>query len=152
MSKMMSEAERQEWWDCLMELLRDPGKFRSGVSWRDSQVAHDLEFRVTALLEFQAVLPAGLAAMLRGYLPEVADKMNGRWEGAGARYATLRLCDGIERDIAAGKWKPGDRLHSGAYDGRLNQPAMTLHRAMEVLAARGEVTVREDGYYVRGLR
>jgi hypothetical protein len=122
-----------------------------GVSGQDALTLCEIGGSVERLLDYQAVLPAGLVAMLRDYLPQLADRTGGRWEGAGLVSQGLRLCEHVERDIAAGVLAPGGRV-------RLDRPycygllrPVTVWWAMQVLAARGEVTRRHDGhYYVRG--
>jgi hypothetical protein len=144
--------DRQGLWDRLMAPLQSPGLFRKGMSVADAQTVLDIGGRVERLLEFGAVLPVGLVVMLRDFLPGLADLAGGRWEGAGLPSQALGLCERIGWGIAEGEWKPGDRIYSGDYCELLSHSPATLHCAMQVLAARGDVIIRPDGYYVRGPR
>jgi hypothetical protein len=96
------------------------------------------------------VLPARLVAMLAGYRLELAWRAGGRWEGAGDPSRALDLAERLALAIAEGRWKPGQRVYDEDYDYRLAEPHPVLHRAMQLLAARGEVAIWTDGYFVRG--
>ncbi len=128
--------------------LRNPALYQPGLSGEDEQTLCDIANRVERLLEYHSVLPAVLVAMLRDYLPELRDMTGGRWEGVGILSQCFHLSDKIAQHITDGKWAAGDRVYSDPYY-LSRAPRQTLCRAMQVLAARGEVAVRHDGYYVR---
>jgi DNA-binding GntR family transcriptional regulator len=91
--------------------------------------------------------------MLRGYLPELGDMTGGRWDGIGDPCQYAHLAGEIAQDIADGKWAAGDRVYMRP-DGYhawyfYAERREVVRRALQLLAARGEITVREDGYYVR---
>jgi hypothetical protein len=149
---MIGEDERQAQWDRHTAPLRCPAMYQKGMSGDDEQTLCEMTYRVERLLEWGAVLPDGLVAMLAGYRLELADRRGGRWEGAGVPSRALDLAERLGWYIAEGRWKPGERVYAEEYDYRLSEPRATLHRAMQILAARGEVAIRLDGYYVRGPR
>jgi hypothetical protein len=124
--------------------------FQRGMSGADEQALRDITFRVERLLGFAAVLPAALVAMLEGYRLELDDRRGGRWERAGVPSQALDLAERLGWALAEGRWKPGQRVDAEQYDHLLADPQAILHHAMQVLAARGEVVIRPDGYYVRG--
>jgi hypothetical protein len=142
----MATYEAQTRWEGLsLSLLGGPG-----MHGQDALAVGEIAGSVECLLEYQAVLPAGLVAMLRDYLPQMADRGDGRWEGAGVTSRALRLCEHVGWDIAAGDLRPGDRVSLDRSHCYPRVPAAIAYRAMQVLAARGEVTRRAGGYYVRG--
>lgn len=125
----------------------------TGLTPEDAQTLRDISFRVRTLLGYRTVLPAGLVVMLREYLPELSDMTGGRWDGIGDPCQYAHLAGHIAQDITDGKWADGDRV----YPGKDGNPAWyfsaerreVIRRALQLLAARGEITVRQDGYYVR---
>jgi hypothetical protein len=147
---MISEDERRALWERHTAPLRCPAMYQKGMSGADEQTLRDISLRVTLLLKWEAVLPAALVAMLAGYRLELAWRPGGRWEGAGDPSRALELAEHLGAAIAEGRWKPGQRVYGEDYDWRLAEPHLVLHRAMQVLAVRGEVAIRLDGYYVRG--
>jgi hypothetical protein len=149
-AEVISEDERQAWWERHTALLRCPAMYQRGMSGADVQTLRDITYRVDRLVEFGAVLPDGLMAMLEGYRLELPYRAGGRWEGAGDPSRALDLAERLGWAIAEGRWKPGERVYDEDYDYRLAEPHAILGRAMQVLAARGEVAIRLDGYYVRG--
>lgn len=142
---MTARDDRLARWERLFAWLLDG----PGMGGQDALTLCEIRGSVERLLEYQAVLPAGLVVMLRDYLPELADRTDGRWDGMRASSQALRLCEHIAWDIAAGDLKPGDRVSFGRDDCYPLLPPVIVYRAMQVLAARGEVTRREDGFYVR---
>jgi hypothetical protein len=148
---MISEDERQALWERHTAPLRCPAMYQKGMSEADEQTLRDITVCVNLLLKWEAVLPASLVAMLAGYRLELAWRPGGRWEGAGDPSQALDLAERLAQAIVEGRWKPGQRVYDEDYDYRLAAPHTVLHRAMRVLAARGEVAIRPDGYYVRGL-
>lgn len=111
--------------------------------------------RVWRILRHRAVLPAALAAMLQDYLTDLDSTADARWAGIGDPARHAHLAGIIAQHIADGEWAPGDRV-----DGRtcgapspawyfINERPETIRRAMQLLAARGDVAVRYDRYYAR---
>lgn len=137
--------DRQAEWERLMV----PLLHGIGVSGQDALAVGEIGGSVERLLEYRAVLPAALVAMLRDYLPQLADTSEGRWEGSGFTSRALRLCEHVEWDIAAGDLRQGDRVSLDGKHCYPRVPPAIVYRAMQVLAARGEVTRRNDGYYVK---
>jgi hypothetical protein len=153
---MSSQQERAKQSERHLAMLRSLTLSLPEMPQDDEQVLLGIVGYVELLLSYQAVLPPGLATMLRDYLPELADRTGGRWEGAGAHAQCMHLCDQIARDIANGHWGAGDRINTNDDSGRHYYLSLatraSIHRAMLTLAARGEVTIRHDGYYVRASR
>jgi hypothetical protein len=147
---MISEEERRALWERHTALLRCPPMYQQETSGADRQALRGITLRVQRLLEYEAVLPAGLVAMLAGYRRELACGAAGRWEGAGLPSRALDLAERLGRAIAEGRWKPGERVYDETYDHLLAEQPAVLQRALRVLAAWGEVVIRADGYYVRG--
>jgi hypothetical protein len=147
---MISDDERRAWWERHTAPLRCPAMYQKGMSGDDEQTLRDITVRVNLLLQWEAVLPAPLVAMLAGYRLELPWRAASRWEGAGDPSRALDLAEKLALAIAEGRWKPGQRVYDEDYDWRLAGPHPALHRAMQLLAARGEVAIRLDGYYVRG--
>jgi hypothetical protein len=149
---MASLHSEMELWDALLAPLRDPAGDQPGLSEEDERTQRDISFRVRELLQYQAVLPPELAAMLMDYLPVLDDRASGRWNGTGHLVRPVHLADDIAYDITAGRWGAGERVHMDYFSVRYYMHGVsreTLRRAMQLLAARGEVTVRHDGYHVR---
>jgi hypothetical protein len=95
-------------------------------------------------------LPAGLMAALREYKSALLANTAGEpWAQPGhrARYATL--ADLIERELADGKWQPGERLPSDAYFAETHGVnGDTVERALHVLTVRGRLALEHHSYYV----
>jgi hypothetical protein len=147
---VIGEDERRALWERHLAPLRCPAMCQKGMSGADEQTLRDIALRVMLLLKWEAVLPAGLVAMLSGYRLELAGRPGGRWEGAGDPSRALHLAERLGQAFAEGRWKPGQRVYDEHYDYRLAEPHPVLHRALQVLAVRGEVAIQPDGYYVRG--
>jgi hypothetical protein len=149
---MASPRGDMDLWAARLSPLRQPAGDQPGLSEEDERAQRDISFRVRELLRYQAVLPPELAAMLMDYLPVLDDRASGRWKGAGHLVRPVHLADDIAYDITAGRWAAGERVHMDYFSVRYYMHGVsrdTLRRAMQLLAARGEVTVRHDGYYVR---
>lgn len=150
-----AEAERREEWERCLAPLRHPPSGFYGLSGEDGQTLRDIRFRVERLLEYGDVLPAGLTAMLRDYVLELGDTVSGRWQGIGASSQYEWLADRIGEGLADGEWLPGSRIYMDDYSRHyylLFASGETLGRAVQTLAARGEVSIREDGYYAKDTR
>lgn len=149
MASLHSEAELL---DARLAPLRDPAGDQPRLTEEDDRALRDISFRVRELLQHHAVLPPGLVAMLLDYLPALDDRASGRWNGTGNLVRPVHLADDIARDITAGHWAANERIHMDYFSVRYYMHGVsrdTLRRAMQLLAARGEVTVRRDGYYVK---
>jgi hypothetical protein len=130
------------------EELRRPGARLRGMSSADLQAVRAIRYRAGVLAqEYGDLLPEGLAEMLRDYLPQASEADAARWAGTGDHSGVMELCDRIGYSLNRGVFWPGQRICSR----RLLIPESErarVHAAMRVLAARGEVTTRDDGYYV----
>jgi hypothetical protein len=149
---MSSQRGEAELWETRLAPLHYPAGYQSGLSKEDERTLRDINYRVWELLRYHTVLPPGLVAMLQDYLPALDDRKSGRWDGTGDLTRPLHLADDIAYDITAGRWAAGERVHMDYLSVRYYMHGVsrdTLRRAMRLLAARGEVTVRHDGYYVR---
>jgi hypothetical protein len=95
-------------------------------------------------------LPVGLMSALREYKSALlAESANEEWArpGCAARYGTL--ADLIARELADGKWMPGQRLPSNDYFAEMyGEKHGTVARALHVLAVRGQLTLEHHSYYV----
>jgi hypothetical protein len=148
---MPSPHGRAEPLEARLAPLRDPAGDQPRHTDEDERALRDISFRVRELLQHHAVLPPGLVAMLLDYLPVLDDRASGRWDGTGDLVRPLHLADDIACDITAGRWAAGERVHMDYFSVPYYMHGVsrdTVRRAMQLLAARGEVTVRHDGYYV----
>ena len=95
-------------------------------------------------------LPVGLMVVLREYKSALlAESANEQWaqHGCSARYGVL--ADLIARELADGRWKPGERLPSKGYFAEMyGEKNGTVAGALHVLAVRGQVTLEHHSYYV----
>jgi hypothetical protein len=126
----------------------------------DWQALRDINCRTLALLSHVAVLPEGLAVMLRSYASELAgvlpedhakldNKSPERWERVGDSSASDALASRVGRAISDGEWLAGERLDCPPGDWYcVNERRETVVRALQLLAARGELAVRYGAYYV----
>jgi hypothetical protein len=149
---MASPPGETQLWDARLAPLRYPAGYQPGPSAEDERAQRDISFRVRELLRYHAVLPPRLAAMLMDYLPVLDDRESGRWYGIGDLVRPVHLADDIAYDINARRWTADERVHMDSSSVRYYMHGVsreTLRRAMQLLAARGEVSVRHDGYYVR---
>jgi hypothetical protein len=149
----LDRAGLEKLWAARMAPLASPLACREGLSRDDTWTLHQIRFRIERLLEYQAVLPAALVAMLRDYQQELAGTADVRWDGIGSPVRAAYLAAAIGQDITDGLWAPGGQVYMKG-DGTppwyfLAERSQTARRAMQLLAARGEVTIRDDGYYVR---
>jgi hypothetical protein len=119
---MISEEERRALWERHTALLGCPPMDQEGMSGADEQALRGISSRVERLLEYEAVLPAGLTAMLADYRRDLAAGADGRWEGTGLLSRVLGLAERLGRAIAEGRWKPGERVHDEDYDYLLAEP------------------------------
>jgi hypothetical protein len=95
-------------------------------------------------------LPTGLMVALREYKSALlAESANEQWARPGnlARYGVL--ADLIDKEIANGKWKPGERLPSAqCLADTYGEKSETADRALHVLAVRGKLALENRSYYV----
>jgi hypothetical protein len=125
----------------------------------DWQALRETNSRTQALLSHAGLLPEGLAAMLRSYASELAGVLpegraepgqpSGRWERSGDPAARDALASRMGRSITDGEWLAGQRLDCPPGDWYcVNETCETIMRALQLLAVRGELAVRNGAYYV----
>ena len=104
------------------------------------------------LLRYADVLPAGLAAMLLDYEPDLYRSPPGRWDGIGDAAQSEPLAARIGQLITDGEWPQGTRLaaSAGHWYARC-QTRANVERTLRLLATRGELALR-DGLYYTGPR
>jgi len=120
------------------------------VNGDDAQTLRDVTFFLRALLKDADVLPADLAAMLRDYQRELRNSPPSRWSGIGDPIEYEDLAHRMAQSVTDAEW---------ADDARLDDPARNWHartqtpsnfdRALQLLAARGDIVTRDGKYYTR---
>jgi len=120
------------------------------MNGNDAQTLRDIGHFMNRLLEHAEWLPQELVAMLREYASELGKYSPGRWNGIGDPTQYDRLAQYIGRSIADREWSAGARLdHSlDAWYFRA-QPRENVEGALQLLAVRGELDLRNGMYYVR---
>jgi hypothetical protein len=116
----------------------------------DAQAWRDIRHFTDRLLDHAEFLPPELAAMLGEYASEMGRGSPGRWDSIGnfAQYGNLARY--IGQSIADGEWPVGTRL-----DRPLDiwycrvQSRENLEDALQLLAVRGELDLKNGMYYVR---
>ena len=117
----------------------------------DRETARAITWMTDGLLSHGGhVLPMGLKAALRAYKSALlAASANEPWARPGSRARYGLLADRLERDLADGKWKPGERMPSrDSLAGAYGEQDDTVARALHVLAVRGHVALEYHSYYV----
>jgi hypothetical protein len=117
----------------------------------DRETAHHITWLTDGLLSDGGyALPSGLAAVLREYKSALlAGCANEKWARTGQRTRYGRLADLIGQQIAAGEWKPGQRMpYSGCLGPRYGEKRETAERALHILAVRGQLALDGGAYYV----
>ena len=117
----------------------------------DEQTLRDMRGFTHELLRCADVLPADLAAMLRDYEPELYRSPHGRWDGIGDTGQSESLAVRIGQRLTDGQWPKGTRLDAslgGLWYARVETRA-NVERTLRLLAARGELTLRDGMYYTR---
>ena len=105
---------------------------------------------MTAVLEHAGVLPADLALMLKEYELELDNASLERWVSMGNPSQYDDLAARIGRAIANGEWPPGTRLDwSRDKQYCWAQTRENVMRALQLLAVRGELTLKDGNFYVR---
>jgi hypothetical protein len=116
----------------------------------DWQALRDIRSFAQGLLSHAGLLPEGLAAMLRSYELELESALPGRWEGVGNPAAYGLLANRMGQSIADGEWPAGRRLDDILRDWYcVSETPQTIMSALQLLTARGELTLRCGTYYVR---
>jgi hypothetical protein len=116
----------------------------------DAQTLRDMRRFTHELLTYADVLPAGLAAMLRDYEPELYRSPPGRWVGIGDVGQSEPLAVGIGQRLTDGEWPEGTRLDASAgHWYAWGASRATVGRTLRLLAARGELALRDGMYYTR---
>ena len=116
----------------------------------DDQALWEVRYFAGELLKLADVLPADLTAMLRDYHSELRTAPRWRWDGIGDPVAYECLAHRIAQSVTDGKWADGERLDDPARNpyARTEAPA-TFQRALRLLAARGEIVMRDGRYWTR---
>ena len=116
----------------------------------DDQALWEVRYFAGELLKLADVLPADLTAMLRDYHSELRTAPRWRWDGIGDPVGYECLAHRIAQSVTDGDWADGERLDDPAtsWRARVEAPA-TFHRALRLLAARGDIVSRGGGSYTR---
>ena len=116
----------------------------------DAQALRDITYFTRRLLEHSGVLPADLALMLKEYELELDNASLERWASMGNPFQYDDLAARIGRAIADGEWPPGTCL-DWSRDKRYcwTQTRENVMRALQLLAVRGELTLKDGNFYVR---
>ena len=116
----------------------------------DTQTLRDVTHFAGELLKHADVLPTDLAAMLRDYQSQLRTAPPWRWDGIGDPVGYECLAHRLAQSVTDGEWADGGRLDDPAtsWRARVEAPA-TFQRALRLLAARGEIAVRDGRYCTR---
>jgi hypothetical protein len=120
------------------------------VNGDDAQALRDVTYFAGELLKHADVLPAELAAMLRDYQSQLRTAPPWRWDGIGDPVGYECLAHRIAQSVTDGEWADGERLDDPAtnWRARVEAPA-TFQRALRLLAAQGEIVMRDGRYCTR---
>jgi hypothetical protein len=102
------------------------------------------------LLDHADVLPADLAIMLGDFLSELGNSPSWRWAGIGAPAAYEYVANRMAQSITDGELPGGQRVDS--LQGNPHAVGSTpdnFRRALQLLTARGEIMMKDGGYYTR---
>ena len=116
----------------------------------DAQTLRDVTYFLRTLLKDADVLPADLAAMLRDYQGELRNSPPGRWSGIGDPAEYEDLAHSMAQSVTDGEWADDERLDDPArnWHARAQNPS-NFDRALQLLAARGDIVTRVGKYYPR---
>ena len=116
----------------------------------DAQALRELKYFTSRLLEHAGVLPPDLAVMLKEYDLELHNDSPDRWTSVGGVSQYDRLAHRIGQSITDGEWSPGTRLDwSRDKQYCWVQTRENVMSALQLLAIRGELTLKCGNYYVR---
>jgi hypothetical protein len=115
----------------------------------DAQTLRDIKHFTRELLTYADLLPPDLAAMLRDYESDLHSSPSDRWDGIGSPVQYDNLAHRIGQGITDGECPEGKRMDS--YPGNWYTWAQrhdNVEKALQLLAARGELTPRCGTFYV----
>jgi hypothetical protein len=116
----------------------------------DEQTLRDMRHFTRELLKCAGVLPADLAAMLRDYEPQLYRSPPGRWDGIGDAGQSEYLAVCVGQGMTDGEWPEGTCLDASAgHWYAWAQTRASVERALRLLAARGELDLRDGSYCTR---
>jgi hypothetical protein len=116
----------------------------------DAQALRDIKYFTSRLLEYAGVHPPDLAVMLKEYELELGNASLERWASAGNPSRYDDLAARIGRSITDGEWPPGTCLDwSRDKEYCWVQTRENVMSALQLLAVRGELTLKCGNYYVR---
>ncbi len=119
----------------------------------DEQTLRDIRHFTRELLKDADLLPPDLAGMLRDYEPELYRSPPARWDGIGDTAQSEYLAVHIGQRITDEQCPGGTRLDASTdHWYAWGQTRATVHRALRLLAARGELDLRNGMYYTRPAR
>jgi hypothetical protein len=120
------------------------------VNRDDAQTARDTTYFLGRLLDHADLLPPDLVTILRDYERELPGSPPARWNGAGdpaqAKAIAARIAQSLTDNdpaVTACLADPARNRHAWA-----QEPA-TFRRALQILAAQGEITVKDGTYQPR---
>jgi hypothetical protein len=114
----------------------------------DEQTMRDIRHFMRELLKYADVLPPDLAAMLRDYEPELYHSPPSRWDGIGEAAQSESLAVRIGQRMTDGEWPDDTRLDASTdHWYAWGETRATVDRALRLLAARGELTLKSGIYY-----
>lgn len=114
----------------------------------DSQTLRDVKHLTGVLLDHADVLPDDLAVMLGDFMLEISNPSR-RWNGIGDPVQDEEVARRIGQWVTDGEWHDGQRLDSpDNWHYRMWSPDK-VRRALQLLTARGEIVVKDGGYYMR---
>jgi hypothetical protein len=102
------------------------------------------------LLDRADVLPADLAIMLGDFQSELGNSPSWRWAGIGDPIVYEYVANRMGQLITDGEWPDGQRLDSPHGNPRAwDWTPDNFRRALQLLTARGEIVMKDGGYYPR---
>jgi hypothetical protein len=102
------------------------------------------------LLDRADVLPADLAIMLGDFQSELGNSPSWRWAGIGDPTVYEYVANCVGQLITDGEWPDGQRLDSPQGNPRAwDWTPDNFGRALQLLTARGEIVMKDGGYYPR---
>jgi hypothetical protein len=120
------------------------------VNSDDAQTMGFVKHFTRQLLDHADVLPADLAIMLGDFLSELGSSPSWRWAGIGDPTAYENVANRMAQSITDGELPGGQRVDS--LQGNPHAVGSTpgnFRRALQLLTARGEIVMKDGGYYPR---
>ena len=116
----------------------------------DAQTVNDTGYFLRRLLDHADYLPPDLAIMLSDYQQELKNATPARWNDAGdpaqAEAIAARIAQSLtdnQPDITDNLADPARNWHAKGQDPH------TFRRALQILAAQGEITIKDGTYQPR---